>query len=288
MTTPDVPRGTLFVVATPIGNLGDLTRRAGEILARVSHVAAEDTRRTRQLLTHLGITGKTLHRVDAHASAADLDRVVDTLAAGHDVALATDAGTPAVSDPGSALVARAVLRGHTVVPIPGASAVLAALVASGLSGDRGFRFFGFLPREGPERSRDLARIAETPEPVVLFESPHRTRETLEEIAFVSPLRACAVARELTKLHEEIVRGTVSDLGRDTREWRGEVVIVLGPHDTEARETTIDDAQLDTRIDAGLAEGLHAKTLAERLAAFSGRPKREVYERVVKRKAERSR
>jgi 16S rRNA (cytidine1402-2'-O)-methyltransferase len=277
-------KGTLYVVATPIGNLGDLTRRAAEVLGNVEHVAAEDTRRTRQLLSHLGVGGKTLHRVDAHASASDLDRVVDVLEQGHDVALATDAGTPAVSDPGSALVARAVARGHTVVPIPGASAVLAALVASGLSGDRGFRFFGFLPREGPERSRDLARIAETPEPVVLFESPHRTKETLEELAFVSPQRSCAVARELTKLHEEIVRGTLTELAADTREWKGEVVLVLGAHATESRETEVDDAQLDARIDAGLAEGLHAKTLAERLSAFSGRPKREVYERVVMRKS----
>ncbi|MBL9112000.1 MAG: 16S rRNA (cytidine(1402)-2'-O)-methyltransferase, partial [Myxococcales bacterium] len=128
----DTP-GTLYVVATPIGNLGDLSRRAGEVLARVEHVAAEDTRRTRQLLTHLGISGKSLHRVDAHASAGDVDAIVDLLAEGHDVAFATDAGTPAVSDPGSALVARTVARGFTVVPLPGPSAVLAALVGSGLS-----------------------------------------------------------------------------------------------------------------------------------------------------------
>lgn len=282
-----VDKGTLFVVATPIGNLGDLTRRAAEVLAKVEDVAAEDTRRTRQLLTHLGITGKTLHRVDAHSTPDDLDRVLDALDQGRDLALATDAGTPAVSDPGSALVARAVSRGFVVVPIPGASAVLAALVASGLSGDRGFRFFGFLPREGPERSSDLARITGTPEPVVLFESPHRTTETLGELAFVSPTRSCAVARELTKLHEEIVRGTLAELARDPREWRGEIVIVLGAHDAEAREAVVDDETLDARIDQGLAEGLHAKTLAERLAAFSGRPKREVYERVVKRKSQRS-
>lgn len=279
-------RGTLYVVATPIGNLGDITLRARDVLGQVSHVAAEDTRRTRQLLSHLGIGQKTLHRVDAHASADDLARITELLLDGQDVALATDAGTPAVSDPGSALVAAAVRAGCTVCPLPGASAVLAALVASGLSGERGFRFVGFLPREGTERAAAISRIAETPEPVVAFESPHRTQATLEELAFAMPSRGCAVARELTKMHEEIVRGTVAELARDTREWMGEVVLVLGPHDVEAREERIDDAALDRRIDEGLTEGLHAKTLAERLSAWSGRPKRDVYERVVAAKSKK--
>lgn len=286
MTEGAPGRGTLYVVATPIGNLGDITLRARDVLGQVSHVAAEDTRRTRQLLSHLGIGQKTLHRVDAHASPDDLARITELLESGEDVALATDAGTPAVSDPGSALVAAAVRAGCTVCPLPGASAVLAALVASGLSGERGFRFVGFLPREGTERAAAISRIAGTPEPVVAFESPHRTRATLEELAFAMPSRACAVARELTKLHEEIVRGTLAELAQDTREWMGEVVVVLGPHDVEAREERIDDAAIDRRIDEGLTEGLHAKTLAERLSAWSGRPKRDVYERVVAAKAKK--
>lgn len=276
-------KGTLYVVATPIGNLGDLSRRAEEVLGRVAHVAAEDTRRTRQLLSHLGVAGKTLHRVDAHASPEDLDRVLDRLDEGEDAAFATDAGTPAVSDPGSALVARAIERGLDVVSIPGPSAVLCALVASGLASDAGFRFLGFLPREGPDRGKALTTIAETPEPCVLFESPHRTAATLASLAEILPERRVAVARELTKMHEEIVRGTLAELAADPREWRGEIVLVLGHHSPEAREATIDDAELDRRIDAGLAEGLHAKSLAERLAAASGRPKRDVYERVVTRK-----
>ncbi len=281
-------KGSLYVVATPIGNLGDLSRRAEDVLGRVAHVAAEDTRRTRQLLTHLGILGKTLHRVDAHATEADLDRVLDHLDAGEDAAFATDAGTPAVSDPGSALVARAIARELTVVAVPGASAVLCALVASGLSSDAGFRFVGFLPREGPPRGAALTRLAETAEPCVMFESPHRTTATLNDLAAITPSRRAAVARELTKMHEEIVRGPLEELARDTREWRGEIVIVLGEHAPEARETTVDDAEIDRRIDEGLAGGLHAKTLAERLAAASGRPKRELYERIVKRKSERAR
>jgi len=281
-------KGSLYVVATPIGNLGDVSRRAEDVLSRVAHVAAEDTRRTRQLLSHLGIGGKTLHRVDAHATEADLDRVLDHVDAGEDAAFATDAGTPAVSDPGSALVARAIVRDLTVVAVPGPSAVLCALVASGLASDAGFRFLGFLPREGPERGKALTTIAETPEPCVLFESPHRTAATLGHLAEILPARRAAVARELTKLHEEIVRGPLAALAEDPREWRGEIVIVLGDHVPEAREATVDDAEIDRRIAEGLAQGLHAKTLAERLAAASGRPKRELYERVVKHKAERAR
>ncbi|MBK8216990.1 MAG: 16S rRNA (cytidine(1402)-2'-O)-methyltransferase [Myxococcales bacterium] len=280
--------GTLYVVATPIGNLGDLSRRAGEVLARVEHVAAEDTRRTRQLLTHLGISGKSLHRVDAHASAGDVDAIVDLLAEGHDVAFATDAGTPAVSDPGSVLVARTVARGLTVVPLPGPSAVLAALVGSGLSDDRGFRFVGFLSRDGACRRDDLRRIADTAEPVVFFESPHRIQDTLRELADLFPERACAVCRELTKLHEEIVRGTLAELASSPREYRGEIVVVLGAHDPGEREHTMDDAAIDARITRGLDEGVHPKALSEILAAASGRPKREMYERVVKAKSDRRR
>ncbi len=276
-------QGTLYVVATPIGNLGDLTARARDVLAKTTHVAAEDTRRARQLLSHFGLGQKTLHRVDAHARPEDLARIVAVLTAGEDVALTTDAGTPAVSDPGSALVACAVHAGCVVSPLPGASAVLAALVASGLAGERGFRFMGFLPREGAERAEALSRVAETPEPVVLYESARRLRATLVELAAATPERGCAVARELTKLHEEIVRGTVATLAADPREWLGEIVLVLGAHDAEAREERVDDAALDRRIAEGLAEGLHAKTLAERLSAWSGRPKRDVYERVVAKK-----
>ena len=274
------------MVSTPIGNLGDLTLRARDALAAVDHVAAEDTRRARQLLSHLGLGQKTLHRGDAHASPADLAKILEVLASGADVALPTDAGTPAVSDPGGALVAAAVHAGYTVSPLPGASAVLAALVASGLSGERGFRFVGFLPREGAERAEALSRVAATPEPVVLYESARRLQATLVDLASATPERACVVARELTKLHEELVRGTVGALAAAPREWLGEIVVVLGAHDVAAREARVDDAALDRRIAEGLAEGLHAKTLAERLSAWSGRPKREVYERVVSRRAQR--
>jgi 16S rRNA (cytidine1402-2'-O)-methyltransferase len=275
-------RGTLYVVATPIGNLGDITLRAIEVLKACQRIAAEDTRQTKKLLSHLGIAGKHLDALHAHSSDRDVARMVEALDAGESVALVTDAGTPIVSDPGDAIVKGAIAAGVRVVPIPGPSAVLAALVASGLGGGR-FRFFGFLPRDGTARHEAIAAACSTPEAVILFESPERTTATLRELAEATPERPACVARELTKMHEEIVRGTLSTLASDRETWRGEVAIVLGAWCPEAREARIDDEALDARIDRELAAGIHSKTIAERLSAWSGRPKRDVYERVVSRK-----
>ncbi len=276
-------RGSLFVVATPIGNLGDMTERALETLRACDRVLAEDTRRTRQLLTHFGVPGKRLDRLDAHASERDLTRVIELLGAGENVALVTDAGTPGVSDPAEALVEAAIGAGVRVVPIPGASAVLAALVASGLAADGRFRFVGFLPREGPARRATIAVVCETPEAVVLFESPNRTGATLRDLADATPARNACVARELTKVHEEFVRGTLEALAGDSREWVGEIAIVLGAHAPEERDARLDDATVDVRIDEGLARGEHPRAIAERLSAWSGRPKRDLYARVVARR-----
>jgi 16S rRNA (cytidine1402-2'-O)-methyltransferase len=173
-----------------------------------------------------------------------------------------------------------------VVPIPGASAVLAALVASGLATGVGFRFIGFLPRDGAARRDGVATICATPEPVILFESPERTQATLAELADAMPERPACVARELTKLHEEVVRGTLASLAKDRDSWRGEIAIVLGGWTPDMRSETIDDVAIDARIDRELDEGSHAKTVADVVAAWSGRPRREVYERVVRRKSSR--
>jgi 16S rRNA (cytidine1402-2'-O)-methyltransferase len=274
---------TLFVVATPIGNLGDMTARGVETLRACDRVVAEDTRRTRQLLTHFAIAGKPVDRLDAHSDEHDVARLVARLAEGEKIALVTDAGTPGVSDPGEAIVRAAIAAGATVVPVPGASAVLAAVVASGLAGEGRFRFVGFLPRDGVARREAIALVCATPETVVLFEAPSRIAATMRELADATPDRGACVARELTKLHEEFVRSPCAGLAADGREWIGEAVIVLGPHAPEDRAARIDDAALDARIDEGLARGDHARTIADRVAAWSGRPRREVYERVIGRK-----
>jgi 16S rRNA (cytidine1402-2'-O)-methyltransferase len=275
--------GILSIVATPIGNMGDVSARAAEVLRTCDRVAAEDTRRTRGLLTHLGIAGKPIEALHAHSTEEDVARLVAKLEEGQHVALVTDAGTPVVSDPGGEVVRAAIARGVRVIPIPGPSAVLAALAASGLATDAGFRFVGFLPRDGVARAEAVARVCETPEPVIIYESPNRTRATLAELAEATPERGACVARELTKLHEELVRGTCAELAALDREWIGEVSIVLGAHAPAERRATVTDDALDARIDEELAKGLHAKTVSERLAAWCGRPKREVYERVVARK-----
>ncbi len=277
--------GTLYVVATPIGNLGDLTLRAIETLRAADRVVAEDTRRARGLLSHLGISGKPVDRVDEHAPEAAVARVVDHLAAGEAVALVTDAGTPIVSDPGTALVRAAVAAGIAVVPIPGASAVMAAVSVAGLVEDA-FTFRGFLPRAGRERRDALARVQATEEAVVLFEAPGRIAETLADLAKSAPTRRAVVTRELTKLHEEILRGTLAELAdrAASREWLGEITIVLGPAPAEAEAAGPSDAEIDARIDAETAAGRRAKDVAEQLALETGRPRRELYARVVDRRA----
>jgi 16S rRNA (cytidine1402-2'-O)-methyltransferase len=274
--------GALFVVATPIGNLGDITLRAVETLREADRVVAEDTRRTRGLLSHLGIAGKPLSRLDAHGAPADVERLAAHLALGERVALVTDAGTPVVSDPGAALVKAAIAAGVRVVAVPGACAAVAALSVSGLV-TGGFRFVGFLPRSGPERRAAIALVVATPEPVILYESPQRIQGTLADLASAMPGRAAVVARELTKLHEELTRGTLADLAAaPDREWLGEITVVLGPA-TAAAGPTLSDEELARRIDAGLASGRRAKDLAEELALETGLARREVYGRIVSRR-----
>jgi len=282
MSAENPTTGQLFVVATPIGNLGDITQRALETLHAVHTIAAEDTRRTRGLLSHFTILQKNLLSLHAHSTENDVARVLEILTDGNDVALVTDAGTPIVSDPGSALVKAAIAADVRVIPIPGASAVLAAIAGSGLC-ENGFRFLGFLPRTGTARRDVIARAADTPETVILFEAPGRVQDTLTDLAEIMPNRAVCVARELTKIHEEFTRGNLADLAANDREWLGEVVLVLGEWAPQSREDEITDAAIDARIDHELDAGLHAKSTAEKIAAWSGRPKRDVYARVLERK-----
>lgn len=249
--------GTLFIVSTPIGHLGDLTRRAAETLGAVSRVLAEDTRRSRKLLSHLGIS-TPLVSLHAHNEASREDAVLGWLSAGEDLALVSDAGTPLVSDPGRRLVAAALEAGHAVVPIPGPSAVLAALVASGLPSDR-FMFLGFLPRKGPERADLLDRIAFSPDTTVLFESPERTGALLGVLADAcGPGRRGVVAREVTKVHEEFVRGTLEELrGRfEATPPRGEVTVVV-----EGALPREDEGEADETAARALAAALRAEGVA---------------------------
>ncbi|HEX4341383.1 MAG TPA: 16S rRNA (cytidine(1402)-2'-O)-methyltransferase [Polyangiaceae bacterium] len=268
--------GALYVVSTPIGNLGDITRRAAETLGAADRIVAEDTRRTRALLSHLGIGGKPVAKLDAHAGERTLEELVTALEGGESIALVTDAGTPSVSDPGTDLVRLAAARGVTVIAIPGPSAVTAAVAVSGLV-DGPFLFLGFPPRKGEKRRRLIRRIATSREPVVLFEAPNRIRETLADLAEVAPARAACVARELTKLHEELTRGTLAELARRDVMERGEFTVVVAGND-EPDEA--DDADVDSLVAARLDSGDSARTIADDVAEVSGRPRREIYARVL--------
>lgn len=277
--------GSLTLVPTPIGNLGDITLRAIEVLRHAQRIVAEDTRRARKLLAHLGLDGSRLSRLDANASEADLNRVIEWVQQGLHVALVTDAGCPTISDPGSALVRLAVQEQVPVTALPGPSAITTAVALSGLV-DGPFWFAGFLPRAGVERAQAVAAIASRPEPCVLFESPHRLTATLRDLAEPMPSRQAVVARELSKMHEEALRGSLQELAQVEREWLGEITIVLGPLDQQAEQAP-DDSQLDRKIDELLAASVHTRVIAERVAAWSGRPKRDVYARVLERKRSNS-
>jgi 16S rRNA (cytidine1402-2'-O)-methyltransferase len=275
--------GTLHVVATPIGNLEDVTLRALRVLREADLVLAEDTRRTRILLDRHGIVAKprSLH---AHNEAARSEEALAALRAGSDVALVSDAGTPLVSDPGARLVAAAAEAGHGVVSIPGPSAVLAALTVSGLASDR-FAFLGFLPRRDAARRALLRRHAALPGPLVLFESPRRVAATLRLLREELGDRAACVARELTKIHEEALRAPLSALeARLAKGARGEITIVVagaGADAGEARPAEPAPAEpLDVQIRALLAAGRSPREIASGLARSSGLPRRAVYARAL--------
>ncbi|HKQ71469.1 MAG TPA: 16S rRNA (cytidine(1402)-2'-O)-methyltransferase [Polyangiaceae bacterium] len=270
---------TLYVVATPIGHLGDITVRAVDTLRAADRIVAEDTRRTRSLLSHLGIERKPLTSLEAHASPEEIERAVSWLCEGSTIAFVTDAGMPGVSDPGAAFVTAALAAGIAVVPIPGPSAVTAAVAASGLV-TGGFRFFGFLPRAGAARADALTTLLATPEAVVLFESPQRLSETMRELSALCPERPAVIAREMTKMHEEFLRGRVGELAAEPREWLGEITIVLGPDASAQAAPKIGESDIDRRIEEELARGEGSKGIAQRVAAWSGRSRREIYERVL--------
>lgn len=275
MTTPS-EGGTLYVVSTPIGNLGDLTYRAVETLRQVSLILCEDTRHSRGLLDHYGITTPvaSLHE---HNEARETGRILERLGAGDSLALISDAGTPLLSDPGARLVHAAIDAGYEVTPIPGASALLSALVGGGLPADR-FTFVGFLARKGKERAAQLALLSELSHTGVLYESPNRVGDTLDDLATVmgesASSRRAVVARELTKRFEEFRRGTVSELATAFRDTppRGEVVIVL-----EGRaEAILDESALRDSAQLLRREGATTREIARSLVERHGAPRNLAY------------
>lgn len=264
--------GTLYVVATPIGNLGDMTPRAVETLRQVALIAAEDTRHSARLLRHFGIETPVVSYFQ-HNQKRREGELLAALDAGN-VALISDAGVPAISDPGQALVAAARAAGHGIVPVPGASSLTSAVSASGLV-DGPFVFLGFLPRSGDERAALVGRAAGTGFPLVIFEAANRLADTLGDLAAALGDRQAVVARELTKLHEEIAGGSLTDLHDRFRDGvKGEIVIVVAGATGQPESEAPDVRAL---IRALLAGGMKPSKAAREAAAITGLPGSEVYE-----------
>ncbi len=271
--------GTLFLVATPIGNLGDISPRALDTLRSVRLIAAEDTRQTRKLLSHFDIH-TPLTSYFEHNKLSKLDVLLNALAQG-DVALVSDAGTPGLNDPGYELVQAALTAGHPVSPIPGPAAPIAALVASGLPTDR-FLYLGYLPRKTAERRSLLAGIVQLPYTLVFLEAPHRVVEAIGDLQTALGDRPVAVARELTKLHEEIYRGS---LGKALAHFitsppRGEFTLVVGGYQTEAIAWSEDE--LEGAIEDARKGKSPPSEAAQILAEKTGWPRKEIYRRIIRR------
>ena len=268
--------GTLWLVATPIGNLGDITPRARETLEQSALVCCEDTRRTGRLLQHLGVTARALAVCNEHTEHRLAKRVVEELSAGHDVAVVSDAGTPGISDPGERLVHAAINAGANVSAIPGACAAISALITSGLPTER-FVMEGFLPRRGQERTDRLTDIAAEHRTIVLYEAPHRIARTLADLTEIcGGDRQISISRELTKLHEETIRSTLAELRLE--EPRGEYVIVIAGRPSEQQAIT--EESIRESLEEALSRGLSRRDAAAVVARRLGIPRRQAYDLVI--------
>ena len=272
--------GTLFIVATPIGNLADISHRAIQILKDVDLIAAEDTRHTHKLLQHYGIDTKTIsyHEHNEQQRSAEL---LARLNNGSDIAIVSDAGTPGINDPGFRLVRQAIENSIHIVSVPGASAFVTALVASGLPTDE-FFFGGFLPARSGARRKRLAELSEIPGTLVFYEAPHRLGASLKDSAEVLGARQAVVARELTKMHEEHRRGTLLELAehyQDSDEARGEIVILI---DRKRNETApkIEDGDIETLVAKFESEGLDHRSALKKAARELGLSRDEAYRRLT--------
>lgn len=271
----DASQPALYLVATPIGNLEEMTPRALTILKTVEVIAAEDTRNTRKLLTHFDIhTHLIAHH--QHNEAASTRGLLSLLEAGKSIALVSDAGYPLISDPGAMMCKEVIAAGYPVIPVSGANAMLNALVASGLPAQP-FLFYGFLPAHAHEQRRELAQLKEYPQTLIFYEAPHRIAKTLENMLAILGDRNCCLARELTKRHEEFIRGRISEIQAVSETLRGELVLVVAGHQKEARPT-VDAGEIYRRIDEYVHEGYRSKEAIKMVADEYGIAKNEWYQR----------
>ncbi len=263
----------LYIVSTPIGNLEDITLRALRILKNADIVACEDTRRTKKLLLHYGLLNKKLVSYHEFNERTESKKLIEQMESGKSVAVVCDAGTPCISDPGYRIVKLARQRGIKVIPIPGASAAVAALSASGFPSDK-FMFYGFLPRKEGQLRRSLTEISSLPYTVIAYESPHRILKTLEEIKDLMPKRKIGLYREITKLNEEFIDGTAEEILLNAKSFKGEIVLLFPPSDNMA------EVDLNNLIEKLRKEGKDFKETVKLARNITGKPKREIYQRAL--------
>lgn len=276
--------GTLYIVATPIGNLEDITLRALRVLKEADLIACEDTRHTRKLLAHYQISTTTISYHDHNERERSVE-LVNKLEAGQNIAVVSDAGTPLISDPGFRIVREAIERGISVVPIPGPSALIAALSAAGLP-EREFTFVGFLPARRAARRARLAELAGASSTLIFYEAPHRIKDTIDDASEVLGNRDCVLAREVTKIHEEFLRGRLSEIQLAVGATRGEIVLMIGPPlDSEQPEAPELTSILERTEQIVRTAGLDQKAALKQAARERGISKSEAYRRMI---AERNR
>lgn len=272
--------GKLFLCPTPIGNLEDMTYRAVQVLQDVDLIACEDTRRTGKLLKHFEIKNDMLSYHE-HNEQERSQELITKLKLNMDIALVSDAGTPGISDPGEILVQKAVEAGIVIIPLPGPSAVLPALIVSGFSTDR-FVFEGFLPRKGEARKNRLADLKVETRTAVIYESPYRTHSTLADLAAMMPEREIALAREISKLHEEVMRGTTRELFQrlQEKEIKGEVVLILSGRPEQQAELDLNNMSVLKHLEFLIANGYTKKKAIKEVAEIRDLPKSDVYKEAI--------
>ena len=269
--------GKLYIIATPIGNLEDITYRAINILQAVDIIAAEDTRHTLKLLNHYNIS-KHLISYHRHNEEEKSDDLISKLKEGKNIALVSDAGTPGICDPGEAVIHKSIEEGIQVIPIPGACAFVNALICSGLNTDT-FLFLGFLPLNKKNRKQKLQEIQQSHQTTIIYEAPHKLQATLKDLQEVIGERKIVIARELTKVHEEFIRGNIEEIIEKTKEVKGEMIILI----QGAHETTLTEAQelfqnlsLEEHYSYYEKQGLEKKEIVKKMAKDRGVPKNEIY------------
>ncbi len=270
--------GNLYIVATPIGNLEDITLRAIKVLKEVDLIAAEDTRHTLKLLNHLEIS-KPLISYHRHNEEIKTDNLIEKILDGQNVALVSDAGTPGICDPGEVIIKKCIEKKIKMIPIPGACAMINALITSGID-TKEFIFFGFLPLNKKSRKEKLEEIEQASKTIILYEAPHKLENTLKDLETILENRQVVLARELTKIHEEFIRGNIKEIIEKSKDLKGEIVLIIQGNEKEHKSNNFEKMTLEEHYKIYEAQGLTKKEIIKKIAKDRGLNKNEVYQQFL--------